>query len=58
MFCVAPILKHRGGEIMIWVCMMTKRVGHIFKVTEMLVTCTTMSGECYESKCTQLRSWR
>ena len=55
MFCVAPILKHRGGEIMVWVCMMTKRDGHIFKVTEMLVT--TMSGECYESKYTQPRSW-
>ena len=55
MFSVAPILKHRGGEIMVWVCMMTKRVGHIFKVTEMLVT--TMSGKCYESKYTQPRSW-
>ena len=42
-----PTLKHRGGEIMVWVCMMTKRVGHIFKVTEMLLT--TMSGESYES---------
>ena len=53
MFCVA--LKHRGGELVAWVCMMTKTVGHIFKVTEMLVT--MMSRECYESKYTQPRNW-
>ena len=52
---LAPTLKHRGGGIMVWVYMMTKKVGHIFKVTEMLVT--MMSGECYESKYTQPRSW-
>ena len=49
MFCVAPILKHKVEKS--WFgCMMTKRVGHIFKVTEKIVT--TMSGECYESKYT------
>ena len=33
-----PTALHRGGGIVVWVCMMTKKVGHIFKVTEMQVT--------------------
>ena len=49
MFCVAPTLKHKRWRNH------GLGVGHIFKVTEMLVS--TMPGECYESKYTQPRSW-